>query len=95
MFFCSNNALAYKIYTFRRLNWAVRELLIFFLARLGIVSARQLVRWYKWAILVIFVVAAIITPTPDIATQSVFAVPMMLLYGLGIVVAALFGRKED
>ena len=36
-----------------------------------------------------------ITPTPDIATQSVFAVPMMLLYGLGIIVAALFGRKED
>lgn len=70
-------------------------MLIFFLARLGIVSARQLVRWYKWAILVIFVVAAIITPTPDIATQSVFAVPMMLLYMLGIVVAAVFGRKED
>ncbi len=70
-------------------------MLIFFLARLGIVSARQLVRWYKWAILAIFVVAAIITPTPDIATQSVFAVPMMLLYGLGIIVAALFGRKED
>ncbi len=70
-------------------------MLIFFLARLGIVSARQLVRWYKWAILVIFVIAAVITPTPDIATQSVFAVPMMLLYGLGIVVAAIFGRKED
>lgn len=70
-------------------------MLIFFLARLGIVSARQLVRWYKWAILVIFVVAAVITPTPDIATQSVFAVPMMLLYLLGIVVAAVFGRKED
>ena len=70
-------------------------MLIFFLARLGIVNARQLVRWYKWAILVIFVVAAIITPTPDIATQSVFAIPMMLLYGLGIIVAALFGRKED
>ncbi len=70
-------------------------MLIFFLARLGIVNARQLIRWYKWAILVIFVVAAVITPTPDIATQSVFAVPMMLLYGLGIVVAALFGRKEE
>lgn len=70
-------------------------MLIFFLARLGIVSARQLVRWYKWAILVIFVAAAIITPTPDIATQSVFAVPMMLLYLLGIVIAAIFGRKED
>ena len=70
-------------------------MLIFFLARLGLVSARQLIRWYKWAILAIFVIAAVITPTPDIATQSVFAVPMMLLYGLGIIVAALFGRKED
>ena len=69
--------------------------LIFFLARLGLVSARQLIRWYKWAILAIFVIAAVITPTPDIATQSVFAIPMMLLYGLGIIVAALFGRKED
>lgn len=70
-------------------------MLIFFLARFGIVSAGQLVRWYKWAILAIFVIAAVITPTPDIATQSVFAVPMMLLYLLGIIVAAVFGRKED
>ena len=45
--------------------------------------------------LVIFVVAAIITPTPYIATQTVFAVPMMLLYLLGIGVAALFGKKRD
>ncbi len=70
-------------------------MLIFFLARLGLVSARQLLGWYKWAILLIFIIAAIITPTPDIATQSVFAVPMILLYLLGIIVAALFGRKEE
>jgi sec-independent protein translocase protein TatC len=70
-------------------------MLIFFLARLGLVSARQLIRWYKWAILAIFIIAAVITPTPDIATQSVFAVPMMLLYLLGVIVAAIFGRKEE
>jgi len=70
-------------------------MLIFFLARLGLVSARQLVRWFRWAVLAIFFLAALITPTPDIATQSVFAVPMILLYLLGIVVAAIFGRKED
>ena len=70
-------------------------MLIFFLARLGIVTAGQLLRWFRWAVLVIFVVAAIITPTPDIATQTVFAVPMMLLYLLGIAVAALFGKKRD
>jgi sec-independent protein translocase protein TatC len=70
-------------------------MLIFFLARLGIVDARKLIRWFKWAVLLIFVVAAIITPTPDIATQTVFAVPMILLYLLGIGIAAVFGRKEE
>jgi sec-independent protein translocase protein TatC len=69
-------------------------MLIFFLARLGIVNARKLIRWFKWAVLLIFVVAAVITPTPDIATQTVFAVPMILLYLLGVGVAALFGRKD-
>ncbi len=69
-------------------------MLIFFLARLGIVSAGQLIRWFRWAVLLIFVVAAVITPTPDVATQTVFAVPMMLLYILGIGVAAVFGTKR-
>ena len=70
-------------------------MLIFFLARLGIVSAGQLIRWFRWAVLLIFVVAAVITPTPDVATQTVFAVPMILLYLLGVVVAAIFGKKRD
>ena len=70
-------------------------MLIFFLARLGIVNARKLIRWFKWAVFLIFVVAAIITPTPDIATQTVFAVPMILLYLLGIGVAAVFGPKDE
>ena len=70
-------------------------MLIFFLARMGIVSAGQLLRWFRWAVLLIFVVAAIITPTPDVATQTVFAVPMIVLYLLGVAVAAMFGRKRD
>jgi sec-independent protein translocase protein TatC len=70
-------------------------MLIFFLARLGIVNARKLVRWFRWAVLLMFVAAAIITPTPDVATQTVFAVPMILLYLLGIVVAAVFGKRDD
>lgn len=70
-------------------------MLIFFLARLGIVTAGQLIRWFRWAVLLIFVVAAVITPTPDVATQTVFAVPMMLLYLLGVLVAAIFGKKRD
>jgi len=70
-------------------------MLIFFLARIGIVTARQLLRWFRWAVLAIFIVAAIITPTPDVATQTVFAAPMILLYLLGVLVAALFGRTRE
>ena len=51
--------------------------LILFLARLGIVDHRFLLRHFRYAVLIIFVIAAVITPTPDIATQSVFAVPMI------------------
>ena len=70
-------------------------MLIFFLARIGLVNARQLIRWFRWAVLLIFVTAAVITPTPDIATQTVFAVPMILLYLIGVGVAAVFGKKRD
>ena len=69
-------------------------MLIFFLARLGLVTARKLIRWFRWAVLGIFVTAAIITPTPDIATQTMFAVPMILLYLLGVLVAWVFGKKD-
>jgi sec-independent protein translocase protein TatC len=70
-------------------------MLIFFLARIGVVTARQLLRWFRYAVLAIFIIAAVITPTPDVATQTVFALPMILLYLIGIVVAALFGRPRE
>lgn len=68
--------------------------LIFFLSRLGIVSAGFLLRNFKYAVLLIFIIAAVITPTPDIITQSTLAVPMILLYFLGILVSAIFGKKR-
>ena len=69
-------------------------ILIFFLARLGIVSERWLLAKFKYAVLIIFIIAAVITPTPDIATQCVFAFPMIGLYLLGVGVAWIF-RKRD
>lgn len=69
-------------------------LLVFFLARLGIVSERWLLAKFKYAVLIIFIIAAVITPTPDIATQCVFALPMIGLYLMGIAVAWIFRRKE-
>jgi sec-independent protein translocase protein TatC len=69
--------------------------LILFLARLGVVNYRFLLRHFRYAVIIIFIVAAVITPTPDVATQSVFAVPMVGLYLLGVLVAWLFGKKPD
>ena len=69
-------------------------ILVFFLARLGIVSEIWLLKKFKYAVLIIFIIAAVITPTPDVATQCVFAFPMIGLYLLGILIAWVFRRKE-
>ena len=69
-------------------------ILIFFLARMGIVSERWLLAKFKYAVLLIFIISAVITPTPDVTTQAVFAVPMILLYLLGVGVAWVFRRRD-
>ena len=67
---------------------------IFVLARLGLVTAPFLLRMWKWAVLGSFVVSAIITPTPDAVTQTALAGPMIGLYLLGVLVAWVFGKKR-
>ncbi|HYS05069.1 MAG TPA: twin-arginine translocase subunit TatC [Candidatus Dormibacteraeota bacterium] len=67
---------------------------VYFLSRLGLITAGFLWRNFKYAILIIFIVAAVITPTPDVVTQCVFAGPMILLYLIGILVAHVFGRER-
>ena len=70
-------------------------ILIFFLARMGVVTPRFLMAKFKYAVLIIFIIAAIITPTPDIATQCVFALPMIALYLLGVGTAWIFRKRES
>jgi sec-independent protein translocase protein TatC len=67
---------------------------IFVLSRIGLITARFLIRNTKYAVLLSFVVAAIITPTSDITNMMVMAVPMIGLYLLGIIVAFIFGKKR-
>jgi sec-independent protein translocase protein TatC len=67
---------------------------IFVLARIGLVTPGFLLRKFKYAVVISFVLAAIITPTPDMVTQSLLALPMLGLYLLGVGVAALFGRPR-
>jgi sec-independent protein translocase protein TatC len=68
---------------------------IFWLARFGLVSARFLIRKFKYAVLFIVIAAAIITPSGDPMTLMVFSAPMVLLYVVSIGVAWLFAKKRD
>lgn len=65
---------------------------VFFLAKLGLITARLLWRSFKYAFLLIFIAAAVITPTGDMVTQTIFAAPMVGLYLLSIGIAWVFGR---
>jgi sec-independent protein translocase protein TatC len=69
-------------------------ILVFLLSKLGILSPRFLIKYFKYAIVIIFIIAAIITPTPDIITQSMFAVPMIVLYLLSIGIAKITYPKD-
>ncbi|TLY32333.1 MAG: twin-arginine translocase subunit TatC, partial [Nitrospirae bacterium] len=69
-------------------------LAITLLARLGWVDAVMLRRYWKWALVGSFAIAAILTPTPDPFNQSIMAVPMYAFYEIGIVGARLFGKKK-
>ncbi|MCX6023791.1 MAG: twin-arginine translocase subunit TatC [Chloroflexi bacterium] len=62
-------------------------LIIFLLARIGIVTPQKLAAWRRWAIVGAFVLGAIITPTFDPFNQTLVALPLMVLYELGIVLA--------
>nr|WP_279343419.1 twin-arginine translocase subunit TatC [Fundidesulfovibrio terrae] len=66
---------------------------IFFLARFGVVDHKWLRAKRRWAIVIIFIVAAIVTPTPDVVNQLLMAAPMVILYEVGIWVAYFFGKK--
>ena len=69
--------------------------LIFFLAKMGLVTAKWMIHNFKYAVLAVFVIAAVITPTPDIITQSIVAIPMLALYGLSILIALAVGRGKE
>jgi sec-independent protein translocase protein TatC len=64
-------------------------ILVFFLSLMGIVSPAFMLKNFRYAILIIFIIAAIVTPTPDIVNMCIFAAPMVGLYALSVGVAWL------
>jgi sec-independent protein translocase protein TatC len=68
---------------------------IFFMAKLGIVNSRMLSKQRRYAILIIFIAAAILTPSPDAFTQCIMAIPLMVLYEVSIFIAKYAEQKKD
>ncbi|MBM3466019.1 MAG: twin-arginine translocase subunit TatC, partial [Armatimonadetes bacterium] len=62
------------------------------LALVGVVNSTMLRNGRRYAILIIFIVAAVATPTPDALTQTVVAIPMILLYEISILIVRGLGR---
>ena len=65
--------------------------LAFFFAKLGLVNAEQLKSGFRYAILVFFVLSAVLTP-PDVITQILMVGPLTILYGISILVAGMAAR---
>jgi sec-independent protein translocase protein TatC len=70
-------------------------LIIMVLAKLGVVSPQWLAARRKWWVIIAFVIAAIVTPTPDPLNQSIVAIPLILLLELGILLARLVYKKRE
>ena len=69
----------------------------YFLALIGLITDRTLISFFKYAIVIIFIVAALLTP-PDVLTQMLMAIPLIALYGLSIVIVKFVNpapKEED
>ncbi len=67
---------------------------IFFLTKIGIVNAQMLSKQRRYAILIIFLVAAVLTPSPDALSQILMAIPLMFLYEISIFVSKFAEKKK-
>ena len=70
-------------------------ILIYFLAVTGIVTPRSLWRFNRWFIVLAFIIGAVLTPSPDVVSQVLMALPMIVLYNASILVSFLVVRKRD
>jgi sec-independent protein translocase protein TatC len=70
-------------------------MLVFFLARMGMVTAGFLVRHTKYAVLIIFILGAVLSPGTDVVSQALMAGPMLVLYAISVVVAWVFQKRSD
>ncbi len=68
--------------------------IVFFLARMGMVTAGFLIKHTKYAVLIIFILGAVLSPGTDVVSQAMMAGPMLVLYAISIGIAWLFAKKK-
>ena len=68
--------------------------IVFFLARMGMVTAGFLIKHTKYAVLIIFILGAVLSPGTDVISQAMMAGPMLVLYALSIVIAWMFAKRK-
>jgi len=68
-------------------------IIIFFLTKLGLVTPKFLRKYWKYAVVIILIVAAIVTP-PDVVSQLIVAIPMLLIYEASIFISVLVYNKK-
>jgi sec-independent protein translocase protein TatC len=69
-------------------------MIVLFLARVGVVTAGFLLRHFKYAVLIIFILGAVLSPGGDVVSQALMAGPMLVLYIISIALAWIFGKKK-
>lgn len=65
-----------------------------FLAKIGVVNVAFLNKNRKYAILINFIIAAILTPTPDVVNQMMMGIPLLILYEISVIAVYFFGKKS-
>jgi sec-independent protein translocase protein TatC len=88
---------AFSLYTKMILGFGIvfeMPTLVFFLARMGLITGGFLMKYFKYAFLAIFIIAAVISPGTDMMSQVVMAVPMLGLYVISIAIAFIFQKRR-
>jgi sec-independent protein translocase protein TatC len=97
MKFLPNIADAFSLYVKMLLGFGLifqMPTIVFFLARMNVVTARFLARNTKYAVLIIFIVAAVISPGTDVVSQALMAGPMLALYAISILIAWIVAPRQ-
>ena len=68
-------------------------IIIYFLTKLGLVTPQFLRKYWKYAVVIILIVSAIVTP-PDVVSQLIVAIPMLLIYEVSILISVLVHKKQ-